>query len=109
MDKKTYEIDGVSFNLKTDYDLDESDKLTSLFGGLEAENNKIISGKFSNNQIKEILSIVLIPQTSLQESFNYGKAKETVVAEVIKDFFLNRIASNVNIRTYLSDLTMKPN
>lgn len=100
MSKKIYKIVNVDFVLKTDLTLDEAEEVQELFKNLfiqgeqAEEQTGLVTGSFSNTEIKKFLSIALEPvctEAKLYEGFDFGKAKETVVVEVIKDFFLYRI------------------
>jgi hypothetical protein len=101
---KTYCIDNLNFRLKADLTLDEAGDVEELFKNLFVQceqvegQNGLVTGSFSNSEIKKFLSIALEPvsssdkqEGSFYDGFDFGKAKESVAVEVIKDFFLYRI------------------
>lgn len=104
MAKRIYNINDKNFILKTDLTLDEAEEVQELFQNLfiqegQAEGQSgFVTGSFSNSEIKKFLSIALEPASppvkaegKLYEEFDFGKANESVVVEIIKDFFLHRI------------------
>lgn len=99
MEKKTYEIAGLKFNLKTDLELDESIEVSNLMKNLSSESSNTIAGNFSSEDMKKFLSIVLTPADGkeLPGSFSFGKIRESVQMEVFKDFFLDRIVKVNNL------------
>ena len=103
---KSYLINKINFSLKSDLTLDEAEEVQELFQNLFIKSEQIngqsgspaglVTGSFSNAEIKRFLSIVLEPATmpgAIEEKPNidFGRVKESVAVEVIKDFFLNRI------------------
>jgi len=104
MQTKTYTINNVNFRLKTDLTLDEAEQVQGLFNNLfirdgqSVDEEGMVGGSFTNSEIKKFLSIALepavIPANSCKqviEEFDFGSAKESVVIEIIRDFFLYRI------------------
>jgi hypothetical protein len=98
---KTYTINKISFKLKSDITLDEAEEVQELFKNLfiqEEQLDGLVTGSFSNSEIKRFLSIALEAtptsdktEAKLYEGFDFGKVKESTAVEVIKDFFLCRI------------------
>jgi hypothetical protein len=98
---KTYTINKINFKLKSDLTLDEAEEVQELFKNLfiqEEQTGGLVTGSFSNSEIKRFLSIVLEPASNKDktevkqyEEFDFGKVKESTAVEVIKDFFLYRI------------------
>jgi hypothetical protein len=111
MINKSYTINNKNFKLKTDLTLDEAEEVQELFKNLFISDEQasgqeyradgmsgVVSGSFSNTEIKRFLSLTLEPQypntgpgSKGFGEFDYGKVKESVAIEVIKDFFLHRI------------------
>ena len=101
---KSYSIKNINFKLKTDLTLDEAEEVQELFKNLFIREDQfdggtwLVSGNFSNSEIKKFLSIALEPveltgktESRTIDEFDFGKAKESEAIEVIKDFFLHRI------------------
>ena len=105
MSQKTYTISHTNFTLKSDLTLDEAEEVEQLFQNLfireeQAAGGKtgLITGSFSNSEIKRFLSIALEPEDrpgkrreGINDAFDFGKINESMAVEVIKDFFLLRI------------------
>jgi len=101
---KSYTINNINFKLKTDLTLDEAEEIQGLFQNLFIQEGQTagqsgsVTGSFSNSEIKKFLSIALEPVClpdktggKMCEEFDFGKTKESIVVEIIKDFFLHRI------------------
>ena len=109
MMQKSYSINNANFKLKQDLTLDESEEVQELFQNLFIRENQtkgqqvLVTGSLSNSEVKKILSIVLEPVSqpggpgeNKCREFDFGMTKESVVVEIIKDFFLNRIMKYQN-------------
>jgi hypothetical protein len=118
---KSYLINGVNFKLKTDLTLDEAEEVQELFknlfiqDGQTGEQSGQVTGTFTNTEIKKFLSIALEPDGSYNktrdkftEEFDFGKAKETVAIEIIKDFFLHRIKKYQDFTLSCGELIKQP-
>ena len=88
---KTYLIDDQEFTLKKSFTLNELDKIQKLFAGLKSEDSQTLLMNISNADIKEFLGIVLEPKDAIKKDLDFGNIKESDAAEVVKDFFLQRI------------------
>jgi len=106
--QKHYSIKNKNFTLKSDLTLDEAEEVQQLFQNLFIQEEQaaditsgqtgLITGSFSNSEIKRFLSIALEPECipgksreDINDEFDFGKIKESTAVEVIKDFFLLRI------------------
>ena len=89
MQKKTYKIMDTLFCLKDDLTIEESEMVQNLLGEFDSERDGCSSGIIPNGGIRKFLSMILEPsEPGCQVTdCDYGKAKESVVQEIIKDFF----------------------
>jgi hypothetical protein len=92
MEEKIYEILGVKFKLRPalDLDMDESDEIDMLQQLLYSPSRNMLAVKFTSEEMRRYLEIVLIPVVikPLPEGFSFRKAKGGTQFEVVKDFFL---------------------
>ena len=81
MQKKYYPIEGIQFSIKEDLTLEENEEVRRLIRGFYSGGGR--------SEMEKFLAIVL--ETSdrkfIQGKFNFGKAKESAVTEIVKDFF----------------------
>jgi hypothetical protein len=100
MNKKIYEISGAWFRMKDDFTLEEAENIQNLFNGMYEEGNN------STAYIKKFLAAVLQPVDMLLDlsGIDFGKTREPVAMDVIKDFFLLRLKSTAAITEYLDGL-----
>ena len=106
--QKHYSINNTNFTLKPDLTLDEAEEVQQLFqnlfiqeeqaSGATAGQTGLITGSFSNTEIKRFLTIALEPESLpgkprevINDEIDFGKIKESTAVEIIKDFFLLRI------------------
>ncbi len=92
-----YEINDVKFTLRTDLTLNQIDKISNLFGKIYAKADNVLVGSYTSQDIVKMLAILLETDSELPNSFDFGDAKESVILEVIKDFFVSRIGSTQNM------------
>lgn len=111
MQRKTYTIGSDVFYLKDDLTVEESESVQELIDGLYEQEQNNRSGSISRCGIKKFLALVLEPAgcSRLQNETDFGKAKESVVLDVIKDFFLRRMRLTVSITDYFRSLTRGEN
>ncbi|MDR3625271.1 MAG: hypothetical protein P4L45_00475 [Ignavibacteriaceae bacterium] len=118
---KYYLISDIKFRLKTDLTLDEAEEVQELFknlflqGGQADEQSGLVTGTFTNAEIKKFLSIALEPTDvsnnagkKFIEEFDFGRAKETVAIEIIRDFFLHRIKKYQDFTLSCADSIKQP-
>lgn len=99
-----YKIENKEFVLK-DLSLDELDQANKLLQRMEAADNSI-EVQFTNEELKQLLAIILEPKVP-GTVVNMGAVKETVVLEIIKDFFLKRISSKMAFQKSMQTLLKK--
>lgn len=106
MQKKVYQIENAKFQLKEDLTVEESEKVQKLLNAFYSAGESYVSENMPADEIKKFLSLVLEPEkASIPETVvDFGKAKESVVLEVIKDFFLRRMRLAMNITGYFKSL-----
>lgn len=118
---KYYLISDIKFRLKTDLTLDEAEEVQELFkslflqGGQADEQSGLVTGTFTNAEIKKFLSIALepvdVPNNAGEkfiEEFGFGRVKETVAIEIIRDFFLHRIKKYQDFTLSCADSIKQP-
>lgn len=95
---KIYKIGHNEFRLKTDLTLDESERIQEVIKNIYTPDGKTFAGNITGSEIKLFLSLsleqIIAPGTksnSDNSNIDFGKATESVVAEILKDFFLNRL------------------
>lgn len=100
MQKKIYTVDGVGFSLKEDLTLEENEEVRRLIGGF-------YSGSGGRGAMEKFLAMVLESgdKKFIPGKFNFGRAKESVVTEIVKDFFLRRMKSASVTALYFENLT----
>lgn len=106
MQKKVYQIDEDKFHLKEDLTVEESETVQELLDGFYASEEECRSGAIPRGGIRKFLSLVLEPENK-EKNFNesdFGKARESVVLEVIKDFFLRRMHLTAAMTDYFRSL-----
>ena len=87
---KIYKIDDIDFNLNTDLTLDELEFVQKFFKKTSTDGTTISLGEFKKEEIIEFLKIILIP-IKAHGIIEWGKIKESVQIDAIKDFFLSRM------------------
>jgi hypothetical protein len=101
---KIYVIDDKQLTLR-DLTLDELDRANALLSKLNASGNEI-TGQFTNEELKELLSVILEPVTP-GAVVDFGKTKESISVQVIGDFFLTRIQSKLSTQKSFVNLMKK--
>jgi hypothetical protein len=106
MQKKVYQIEKSKFLLKEDLTVEESEKVQKLLNTFYSAGENYVGENMPVEEIKQFLSLVLEPENSsvAENTVDFGKAKESVVLEVIKDFFLRRMRLAMNITGYFRNL-----
>lgn len=94
-------IDGVVFKLK-DLTLDEVDEINKLISVTAA--GEVTVG---NESSKKFLSIVLQKVNKDDKEVDFGKCSEKTAIEVLKDFFIGRIESASELKTFFTDYAQK--
>jgi hypothetical protein len=99
-----YIIDKQFCRLKEELTLDEAEQAQLLLDKITPADKKTLTGKFSNEDIKKLLSIICEPLNDGVQ-INYGNCKETTSVEVVRDFFLKRIKSTITMQASLVNST----
>jgi len=109
--KKTYQIDGVKFKLKEDLTVEESGTVQDILNDIYSAGEESRGGFAPAGSIKKFLSIVLQAENGKDEliGIDFGKAKESVAEEVVKDFFLKRVRLTAAATDYFRSLTKELN
>jgi hypothetical protein len=114
MQKKIYQIEEAKYHLKEDLTVEESETLQELLDGFYTAGENCQNGIIPHTGIRRFLSLVLEPEDSQKQvnESDFGKARESVVLEVIKDFFLRRMRLTAAMAEYFRSLmkegTMPP-
>lgn len=106
MQKKMYQIDEAQYRLKEDLTVEESETVQELLDGFYTAGENCRNGIIPHQGIRKFLSLVLEPENAgrgVSES-DFGKARESVVLEVIKDFFLRRMRLTAAMADYFRNL-----
>lgn len=103
-----YEIAGRKFVLR-DLTLDEADEVNKLLG-LSSTTKSQVELALTRDQSNRLLSLIIEPADGqkVEESF-YGKCKESVSVEILKDFFLKRIMMRQSSQNFFASLMQRPN
>jgi len=106
MQTKVYQIENIKFHLKSDLTVEESEKVQKILNSFYSGGDNYVRENMPADDIKKFLSLVVEPedQGNLDAIPDFGKAKESVVLEIIKDFFLRRIHLTMNITDYFRNL-----
>jgi hypothetical protein len=106
MQKKVYQIEEDRYHLKEDLTVEESETVQELLDGFYAAGEECRDGVVPRGGIRKFLSLVLECDNKEKEvnEADFGKARESVVLEVIKDFFLRRMRLTAAMTDYLRSL-----
>lgn len=103
-----YEIAGRKFVLR-DLTLDEADEVNKLLG-LSSTTKQQVELALTREQSNRLLWLIIEPADGqpVEESY-YGKCKESVSVEILKDFFLKRIMMRQSSQNFFASLMQRPN
>lgn len=108
MQKKIYKINENNFSLKEDLTVEESEEVQELLNDFYSSGE---NGIIPHGGIRRFLSLVLCAENNDEQTLlaDFGKAKESVVLEVIKDFFLRRMRLTASMADYFRNLAQEQN
>ncbi len=103
---KHYQIEHMKFRLKEDLTVEESEKVQLILNSFYSAGEDYVNENMQAGDIKKFLSIVIEPEEPDSTGVvpDFGKAKESVVMEIIKDFFLRRMRLAMNMTAYFRNL-----
>lgn len=101
-----YKIGDKDFILR-DLSLDQADEVNRLLLPMKGEGNHL-EVKFTLKENNRLLSLILEPSDlqEVPEEF-FGKCKESVSVEILKDFFLKRLMMRNNSMNFFTNLMQK--
>ena len=108
MQLKAYEIEGAKYFLKEDLTLEESEQVQKLMNTLYTAGNNP-NENYPSGEIRKFLALVLEQTESSIAETDFGKVKESIALEVIKDFFLRRMRLTLNTADYFRSLMKEQN
>jgi len=103
MDKK-YKCGQVDVQLKDDITIAEEERISEITKEMAATDQKTLAINFTNTEFTELLSIVAEP-VNPKEQVNWYEMKRKTGAQIIADFFLQTVSTQMDIQNIFTEST----